>query len=201
MNVDVRIVAATNRDLRADARRGTFREDLYWRLCVVPVMLPPLRARKGDLALLIRHFMKLHAPSAGPVLSPAAEQRLLEHGWPGNVRELRNVLHRTYLLRKGERIEADDVSFESEYSAAPGVAEQGAGYDPCQDDGDRVFLPGKSLEAIEDEAFLKTWRRLGGGPTRVAAALKLSRGAIYRRLKRLGMDEEAGEEGEEEKEG
>ncbi|MBI5549712.1 MAG: sigma 54-dependent Fis family transcriptional regulator, partial [Deltaproteobacteria bacterium] len=187
MTVDVRIVAATNRDLRTEVKQGRFREDLYWRLCVVPLQLPPLRARRGDLALLMRHFLKVYAPThASVTISPEAEAKLFEHGWPGNVRELKNVLHRSLLLRKGERIEADDVLFDVEPGATT-ASEESAAYDPHADDSDRVYIIGKTLESVEDETFLKTWRRLGARPTSVAKALGQSRGAIYRRMEKLGI--------------
>src|SRR5688500_11925247 len=98
--VDVRIVAATNRDLLASAREGKFREDLYYRLCVVPLHLPPLRSRRGDVGMLAEHFLEAFSPRGQTVrLSTAAVERLQLHAWPGNVRELRNVVHRALLLR------------------------------------------------------------------------------------------------------
>ncbi|HTP29498.1 MAG TPA: sigma 54-interacting transcriptional regulator [Anaeromyxobacteraceae bacterium] len=188
MTVDVRIVAATNRDLRAEVRRGAFREDLYWRLCVVPVQLPPLRARKGDLPLLIRHFLTVHAPSHTPVMLTAeAQAKLAEHGWPGNIRELRNVLHRSLLLRRGVRIEADDILFEVDPSSSPASEVAEAYDDPHSEDLERIYIVGKTLEVVENELFLKTWHRFGGRPTKVAQALGQSRGAVYRRMERLGI--------------
>src|SRR5215217_525998 len=112
MNVDVRVVAATNRDLLAASREGKFREDLYYRLCVIPLHLPPLRSRRADVLTLAEHFVKTFSPKGQSVrLTPAALERLQGHGWPGNVRELRNVVHRALLLRKGPIIDASDLSF------------------------------------------------------------------------------------------
>ncbi|MGC4117021.1 MAG: sigma 54-interacting transcriptional regulator [Myxococcales bacterium] len=187
MNVDVRIIAATNRDLRAEIRKGAFREDLYWRLCVVPIQLPPLRARRGDLALLIRHFLKAFSPANALVaLTKQAEAKLLEHPWPGNVRELKNIVHRSLLLRRGEQIDVDDILFEA--AQVPSAAsEDSAGYDPHRDSPEAVYIVNKTLEDLEDEIFLKTWKRLGARPAMVAKALGQSRGAIYRRMEKLGI--------------
>jgi DNA-binding NtrC family response regulator/pSer/pThr/pTyr-binding forkhead associated (FHA) protein len=188
MNVDVRIVAATNRDLRSDVKQGAFREDLYWRLCVVPMQLPPLRARRSDLRALAAHFLKIYAPHGTAVsLSPEAERRLLEHDWPGNVRELKNTLHRSMLLRRGERIEASDIAFDRDLNLASRAAEGSGPYDPDADDSCRVYIVDKSLERIEDEVFLKTCRRLGTRASALARALGQSRGAAYRRMEKLGI--------------
>ncbi len=187
MHVDVRVVAATNKDLRAEVKRGTFREDLYWRLCVVPMQLPPLRARKSDLRVLIYHFLHLYSPLHTAVsLSPEAEETFMSHNWPGNVRELKNTVHRSLLLRKGETIEASDILFDREKEAVR-AAEGEAFYDPHVDDLERIFIPGKTMETIDDEFFLKTCRRVGTRVSKVAEAIGQSRGAVYRRMERLGI--------------
>jgi DNA-binding NtrC family response regulator len=188
LQVDVRIVAATNRDLRTAIKKGTFREDLYWRLCVIPLQLPPLRARKSDVKLLTGHFLKIYSPPATTVtLSPEAEQKILDHDWPGNVRELKNNIHRSMLLRRGSMIEAADVTFDRELELAVGASEGEGGYDPDVDDLSRVYIIDKSLEKIEDEVFLKTCRRLGTRASVLARALGQSRGAAYRRMEKLGI--------------
>src|SRR5690606_23740973 len=109
--VDVRVVAATHRDLRAMAKEGSFREDLYFRLSVIRIDLPPLRARIDDIALLAEHLLRRYAPPGGtlPSFTNDALVRLTSHTWPGNVRELRNVLARALLLRKGAEITAEDL--------------------------------------------------------------------------------------------
>ena len=110
-HVDVRIVAATNRDLLAAAKTGAFREDLYYRLCVIPLHLMPLRNRLGDLAQLAEHFVRAFAPKGQSIrLTQTATAKLQSHGWPGNIRELRNVIHRGLLLRKGTNIDEAIVS-------------------------------------------------------------------------------------------
>ena len=120
-HVDVRVVAATNRDLLASAREGTFREDLYYRLCVVPLTLPPLRDRRGDIAALAEHFVRtvLAARADACGSRPRRSARLQTHPWPGNVRELRNVVHRALLLRRGTLIDEADSPFDPD-PIAPG---------------------------------------------------------------------------------
>jgi transcriptional regulator with GAF, ATPase, and Fis domain len=110
--VDVCVVAATCRDLLAHTRAGKFRQDLYYELCVIPLVLPPLRQRGGDLELLARHFVQAHAPKGQEVrLTLAALDKLHQHSWPGNVRELRNTILRALLLREGPEIDARDISW------------------------------------------------------------------------------------------
>ncbi len=201
IHVDVRVVAATNRDLRQEIREGRFREDLYWRLTVIPLQLPPLRARRGDLRPLISHFLHMFSPPGAPVsLSKEAEQRLLDHDWPGNVRELKNTLHRSLMLRQGERIEERDIHFDRDLDAGFVASEPAPSY-PSPADGDlnRVSILNKSLDEIGDEAILKTYRRVGSKATLAAKALSVSRGAVYRRLQKQGVNTgaEPGEDSEE----
>ncbi|MBL8912957.1 MAG: sigma 54-interacting transcriptional regulator [Archangium sp.] len=180
--VDVRVVAATNRDLLAMSRENKYREDLYYRLCVVPLNLPPLRARPGDLKLLADHFLKMYTPRGQRVLlTPAAMKTLEEHAWPGNIRELRNVIHRALLLRKGAHIDASDLSFDSRNVPADRIG------------GAVEFIPGMSLQEQLDraerqiiESAMKRW------PTReqVAKELNIARSTLFKRLKEWGMGED-----------
>jgi transcriptional regulator with PAS, ATPase and Fis domain len=113
VRVDVRVVAATHRDLRAMVAQGTFREDLFYRLQVVPLTVPALRERRDDILPLARHFLRLGSKGAVPELSAAASARLLEHAWTGNARELRNVLDRSLAFAGGsKRLEADALRFD-----------------------------------------------------------------------------------------
>jgi DNA-binding NtrC family response regulator len=160
--VQVRIVSATNADLPAMIRAGTFREDLYYRLNVIELKLPALAARPGDIAPLARHFL-----GAGKVLRADAEAALLAHAWPGNVRELKNVMARARLLSAGAEIGAADLGLP----AAPAAtgAERGPDTEP-------------------DRASISTALvRANGIVAQAAAELGLSRQALYRRMERLGI--------------
>ncbi|KQZ60093.1 MULTISPECIES: sigma-54 dependent transcriptional regulator [unclassified Lysobacter] len=123
---NVRVIAASNRDLRVMARQNSFRQDLYFRLNVLPISLPPLRERREDIALLAGHFVQLFdqgraCGGSGRRLTAEALQKLLAHDWPGNVRELRHVIERSVLLAVGERIEADDIAIDADLDADPGA--------------------------------------------------------------------------------
>jgi sigma-54-specific transcriptional regulator len=122
--IDVRLVAATNVDLAAAVRAGRFREDLFFRLNVASLTVPPLRARPGDILPLTEYFLRIHGQRCGvddPSLTDEAVQKLLDHGWPGNVRELENVLHRAVLTSQNGLIRPDDLSLGSSGLGAPGA--------------------------------------------------------------------------------
>src|SRR5262249_21897759 len=114
-HTDVRVVAATNVDLRAALEQGTFREDLYYRLNVVPLNIPPLRERKADIPFLVEHF----AQKFGGKIGEGAMERLMAYHWPGNVRELENVVERSILLAPGPRVEAGDVRIDTGQRSRP----------------------------------------------------------------------------------
>lgn len=124
VSVDVRVIAATHVNLAAAVRRGEFREDLYYRLNVVPIELPPLRARREDIVLLAQHFLTRFAAEYGiprPIFTPAAERALRSRDWPGNVRELRNTMERAVLLARRPVLDVDDFEAAPEPSAGPGT--------------------------------------------------------------------------------
>src|SRR5205814_5330120 len=115
-HIDVRVVAATNQDLRAALEQGTFREDLYYRLNVVPLNIPPLRERKQDIPFLANHFVKKLGPDTGcrvESITDAAMERLMAYHWPGNVRELENVIERSLVMAAGAQLDAADIKLES----------------------------------------------------------------------------------------
>jgi PAS domain S-box-containing protein len=173
--VDVRVIAATNRDLAAEVSAGNFREDLYYRLGVFPLLVPPLREREGDVLLLARHFLAAAATRLGtpePALSPEAERALVEYDWPGNARELQNVVERAVILATGGRIEPWMVG-----SSSPALAPRArAGAE-------------RSPRALDRAAIEAALERHGGVIKRAAEDLGLSRQALYRRLDRLGLRE------------
>ncbi|QSQ16721.1 sigma 54-interacting transcriptional regulator [Myxococcus landrumensis] len=179
MHVDVRVVAATNLDLLAAAREGTFREDLYYRLCVIPLHLPPLRSRKTDLASLAEHFVKMYAPRGQTVrFTASALDRLQGHGWPGNIRELRNVVHRALLMRKGPSIDASDLTFDQEMNKETGIAVP-------------ELPPGMTLEQmlekLERQIVEAALRRFNNNRERVARELGVARSTLFKRLKDWGL--------------
>jgi two-component system response regulator HydG len=179
LTVDVRVVAATNRDLLADAREGKFREDLYYRLCVVPLHLPPLRNRKSDVLSLAEHFLARFAPRGQTVkLTPAAVERLKSHAWPGNIRELRNVVHRALLLRRGPMIDAPDITFDQEVNKDANVA--------VPDVAPGVTLE-QMLEKVERQIVEAALRKYEGNKERVAKELGVARSTLFKRLKDWGL--------------
>ena len=186
INVDVRVVAATNRDLLAAARENKFREDLYYRLCVIPLHLPPLRNRRGDLQAIAEHFVRAFSPRGQSVrLLPAAVERLINHHWPGNVRELRNVIHRALLLRKGPMIDGNDLTFDQELNPDTGI--------PVQDLPPGMTLE-QMLEKLERQIIENALRRFNNNRERVAKELGVARSTLFKRLKQWGLtrgDDEA----------
>ena len=176
LRVDVRLVTATNRDLLAEVKAGRFREDLYYRLNVVAVTLPPLHTRKGDLPALVTHFIEKYNELYGKTvrgLAPGALNALLVHDWPGNVRELEHTIERAVVLCEGESLTAEELP----------VALRGPR--PIANVA-QALLPGATWEVIEREAILRTLEMVGGSTSRAAAVLGLSVRTIQYRLKEYG---------------
>ncbi|RMG19155.1 MAG: FHA domain-containing protein [Deltaproteobacteria bacterium] len=179
LSVDVRIVAATNRNLHKEVRAGRFRDDLFYRLFVVPLTLPPLRSRKGDIDLLIRHFLETRSPGrTPPKLSPEAHEKLLAHNWPGNVRELKNTIERAILLHRGDTIEAKDITFP-----LPPAATSTGG-----DEDDVIHALGKTMAEIEREAIRIHLRANKGNRRLTSETLGMARSTLQTRIKTYGLD-------------
>jgi len=177
-HTDVRIIAATNQDLRAALEQGTFREDLYYRLNVVPLNIPPLRERKQDIPFLANHFIrKLAADSGSAVesITDAAIERLMAYHWPGNVRELENVIERSLVLCRGNRLDAGDVRLES----APR---------PRSQNGQHFLPEGLTLDQYEQELIREALRRADGNKSHAARLLGLTRNALRYRLTQMGLE-------------
>jgi DNA-binding NtrC family response regulator len=178
-HIDVRVIAATNQDLRAALEQGTFREDLYYRLNVVPLNIPPLRERKQDIPFLANHFVQKLAPDAGcrvESITDAAIEKLMGYHWPGNVRELENVIERSLVMCAGTRLEAADIKLEN----AP--QRQRA-------QGDAHFVPeGMSLDEYERDIIREALRRAAGNKSQAARLLGLTRNALRYRLTQMGME-------------
>lgn len=179
--VDIRLVAATNRDLRALVAKGRFREDLLYRLAVISIDLPPLRERQGDLPLLIDHFLiefaRLHGRPSRP-LSPEARAVLLRHPWPGNVRELRNAIETMVLLADGDTIALGDV---------PDSLREGAALAPPPRQG--YELAGRSLAEVERDLIVANLALVEGNRQRAAQILGMGERTLYRKIKEYGITE------------
>jgi len=172
VEVDIRVVATTNRDLKDEIRHGRFRPDLYYRLAVVPISLPPLRERKGDIALLARYFVKRYAGGAdNPVreISPAAIARLEGWSWPGNVRELESCVHRSVLLCNRACLEPSDLILETMIEPATGEQIQ--------------ETTGGSFRAMEKQLILETLASVGGNRMKAAEILGVSVRTIRNKLR------------------
>ena len=174
IKVDVRVIAATNKDLVAAVASGDFREDLYYRLSVVPITIPPLRHRKDDIPLLIDHFLRKFTKGANMHFSPEALDMMTSYYWPGNVRELENVIERAVVLSERDTITEEELpdfvkAGDGKCSPAPGNA------------GDA------SLEEVEREAISGALERSGWNQTKAAALLRIPRHVLIYRMKKLGI--------------
>jgi transcriptional regulator with PAS, ATPase and Fis domain len=185
IHTDARVVAATNQNLAEMVRQKRFREDLYFRLNVVTLDLPPLRNRPGDVLILAEYFLADFCKRARRKtleITAAARKRLADHSWPGNVRELRNLMERLAYLSTGERIDTDDLAFilspRGQLPAGPELGQSLA-------DATNRFQIDYIRRTIEEQE---------GNMSRAAARLGLHRSNLYRKMRQLGM--EAGEEGE-----
>jgi two-component system response regulator HydG len=172
VKADVRIVAATNRDLLAEVQAGRFREDLYYRLNVIAVTAPPLRARREDIPLLVDHFVGLYAKKNGKArlgVARAALERMLDYAWPGNVRELENVIERAVVLSRGDTLTEHDLpdAIAKSTSTAPRALE---------------FPVGTTLSEIELRVIKETLRHTKGDKSVAAQLLGISTRTIYRKL-------------------
>lgn len=200
--VDVRVIAATNRDLAEETAQGRFREDLYYRLNVVTLTMPPLRDRNGDIELLARHFATRFAQANHKRvtdITPQALDMLARYAWPGNVRELENVMERAVILMPGEHIDARELperllrpgngdpaapapGAETGASGAPGGAGPAAFPEALSGEGGR--LP--TLEEVERAVILRTLRQCGGNKSEAARVLGITRKTLHARLNRYG---------------
>jgi len=177
--VDIRLIAATNRDLKVMVREGSFREDLLYRLQVVTVELPPLRERKGDLPLLIDHFvseLSAHHGRAVRGIAPEARTALQRYDWPGNVRELRNTIESMVLLARGGMLTLEDVPDPIRAGESAGAG-HGGGHD----------LVGRSLAEVERELVRENLKAYGGNREKTAKVLGIGERTLYRKIKEFGL--------------
>ena len=177
LKVDVRLVAATNRDLRAALEEGTFREDLYYRLNVVAIDIPPLREHKEDIPALAQFFLEKFARESGKPahnITPAAMKILMDFRWPGNVRELQNVIERAITLSPGSTLDVADIHIDTARRAHV-------------ESGSAVLPEGMSMEQWEEELLREALKRADGNKSQAARALGLSRNALRYRLSKMGV--------------
>jgi two-component system, NtrC family, nitrogen regulation response regulator NtrX len=176
IKVDARVIAATNKDLEAEINAGSFRSDLFYRLNVIPIDVPPLRARGNDVVLLAEHFLRRFAAESGAPrkkLSAGAANKLKMYYWPGNVRELRNVIERLAILLPGDTIEAEDVQLGAR-SDAPVTVDPKLTLKEARDEFERQYILGRL-------------REFAGNVSRTADALGVERSNLYRKLHAYGI--------------
>jgi two-component system response regulator HydG len=182
IKVDVRLIAATNADLEKDVETGKFRADLFYRLNVIPLRVPPLRERKDDIPLLVEHFLKAHSETSGKpmkTISAEAFDVLMRYSWPGNVRELENAIERAVILQEGRVIMLEDLPEK-----------------PRSRGGDRsesvVSVTNLTLDQLEKEYLLKVLQETGWHKKRAASILGINASTLYRKLQRYGFERAAG---------
>jgi DNA-binding NtrC family response regulator len=182
IKVDVRVIAATNSELAKMVAEGSFREDLYYRLHVIPIQLPPLRERRDDIPLLVKHFLEKFAPGSPMQVAQDSMRALMAYSWPGNVRQLENAIERAVALSGGRREIAivdlpGEVQSTPESTAAPFVEFPDGGLD----------LP-EYLATIERDLIRRSLERTGGNRNKAAELLRIKRTTLVEKLKRLGPD-------------
>ena len=179
-HVDVRVVAATNKNLEEEARQGNFREDLFFRLNVVPIVMPRLSERKDDIPLLTEHFTKMYCEENGfklKIFSSDAIEKLCNHSWPGNIRELRNTIERLVIMTVNDKITAADLPLS---------------YHSSQSQTARTFQPGLSLRDLRDQVerdyIQSCLDATDGNMSQTARLLGIERSHLYKKMRALGMD-------------
>ena len=188
VKVDVRVVAATNKDLQDEIRAGRFREDLYFRLNVVPIFVPPLRDRVDDVPRLAEHFMATLAGEYGRRVkrfAPEAMLRLQQHGWPGNVRELHNVVERLLIMVAGDVVTLDDVGFVGDGPGGPAPGSAGGG--PAAGAGGATAPLAEARDRFERDYILQVLATHQGNISRTADALGVERSNLYKKMRAFGI--------------
>lgn len=191
--VDVRIIAASNQDVARLVQEGRFRQDLYYRIKVVPIVLPPLRERREDILPLAHSILERLSRRMGrkvPELTDQARRRLLEHAWPGNVRELENTLERVMIFSRADRIDAGDLLLElveSSLDVKPGEAKPQDAYSPKDLEKPESFQE-LSLAEMERRHILAVLQRCGNNRTKAAAVLGIGTNTLWRKLKKYGHE-------------
>ncbi len=186
--IDVRVIAATHRDLSAMVKEGTFREDLFFRLAVIPIRIPSLAERKGDVAALVERFAEVHGAANGRAsirMSPEALEAMVDARWPGNVRELSNAVERLVVFADGDVITLDEVS--AQLAQRPDTARPESARSTPPPAGAEATL-GSAREGAERDAVKSALARAGGNRTQAARLLGVSRRTLYNKLAELGLE-------------
>ena len=179
VKVDVRVIAATNRDLEKEYRTGTFRKDLYFRLNVVTLHVPPLRERRSDIPMLAHWFLDRCAPGRSVQVTNAAMKSLLQYDWPGNVRELENCVERALALGNQQKIDVDDLP--------PAIASTAPGSEPAAPSQSAQAYSTTDLEDIERSTIERVFQQVKGDKALAGKMLGISRATLYRKLKRYNI--------------
>ncbi len=181
IEVDVRVIAATNRDLRKEVEQGKFREDLYFRLNILPIEIPPLRDRREEIPMIAEHFLRRHTQAARrdtPSFDPDARERLMQYDWPGNVRELENIIERAYIL-SGDRDSISPDVLPAELKQSPSPSTSAATNSPS--------LAGRSLADLEKQAIRETLALCNGKKSEAARLLGITEKSVYNKIHRYGL--------------
>jgi two-component system, NtrC family, response regulator AtoC len=194
LNVDVRLIAATNRDLKQLIAEGKFREDLYYRLAVVPIALPALRERREDVPLLVRHFIEKYDQRLGKKvegIEDEALQLLMSYSWPGNIRELENLMERSVLFADGPLILAsalpDSLREKGPAAAVPIAAVGPLGAIAAPSGASMKEIVRQAQAELEKELITRALEETGGNVTRSAKRLQISRKSLQVKMKELGL--------------
>jgi len=192
IKVDVRIIAATNRDLESLVEEGRFREDLYYRLNVIPIKLPPLRERKDDIPLLVEHFIEKHATRKNrlrPEITPEIMNAFMEYDWPGNVRELENIIERLSILASGRKVEFSDLPdrFKMMCKGKSDSAEIQSDLLQTIELSSKGIDLNKIIDEIETKLILQALEMTGGNKTKAARLLGLNRTTLIEKIKKKGL--------------
>ena len=190
IDIDVRVIAATNRRLTKMIRQGKFREDLYYRLNIVKIELPPLRDRSEDIPLLVEHFAHRYAPRGQmtKTLSPDALEKLMAHGWPGNIRELENAVQRACIVCKGPALMPDDFQIEAEQPRMLGGFTSSSGPKPLELTRPLLDLIRETTSDLEKRYIAAALKKTRGHIGRCAKICGLSRRSISAKLNEYGIE-------------
>jgi len=186
IDVDVRIIAATNRDMFSEVKSGRFREDLFYRINVVPISIPPLKERKEDIPDLAKHFLNKYSTKNEKIFidfSPQAMEILMNYDWPGNVRELENIVERMVVLNNDSRIKVEHIPVQIKNVVDKQQISDLPEPSMAPLDGQKII----PLEMVEKYAIEMALKRCFGNVTEAARKLKIGQATLYRKIKRYGL--------------